>query len=354
MTMIESIAQPGHEEVLRWRDEQAGLTAYIAIHSSALGPAIGGTRWQPYASDEAALRDALRLSAAMTKKSAIAGLPFGGGKAVAIGDHRAKSSAQLRSYAEFINTLNGRFITTTDVGTTTAELDRLHEWTPHVVGFSEALGGSGDTSTLTAATVLAGMRAAFEALDGNGEFAERRIVVIGLGKVGAKVAGRLAEAGAQLRVTDIRTDAAAALADEIGADLVSLEDAHTLPCDLLSPNALGGLLSAETIPALRCRAVCGAANNQLAREPQDAELLAKRGILFAPDYIVNAGGLISVAAELSGWAPQRAQQHAERVYETTRDIFRSAADAALTPTAAAESRVTEILANSANLSTAAS
>ena len=353
MTRTERIERPGFEDVLVWRDEITPLTAIVAIHSTALGPAVGGTRWQPYASFDDALNDALRLSAAMTKKSAVAGLAFGGGKAVVIGDQNAKSIDQLRSYARFLNQLEGRFVTTTDVGTTTRELDQLRAWARHVAGLSAMLGGAGDTSGLTATTVLGGMRATFEALDGDdvaggaatGEFAGRRIVVIGVGKVGSKVARRLAVAGAQLTIADIRADAAAELAAELGAVTAPLDEAWTLPCDLLSPNALGGAFSAETIPTLRCRAICGAANNQLAREPQDAELLAKRGILFAPDYVVNSGGLISVAGELSGWSPARSEQHAEGVYEVTRQLFRDAAAAGVTPMLAAERRVAQILAN---------
>ena len=349
MTRIERIERPGFEDVLVWRDEITPLTAIVAIHSTALGPAVGGTRWQPYASFDDALNDALRLSEAMTKKAAAASLAFGGGKAVVIGDQNAKSIDQLRSYARFLNQIEGRFVTTTDVGTTTRELDQLRAWARHVAGLSAMLGGAGDTSGLTATTVLGGMRATFEALDGDdaagGDLAGRRIVVIGVGKMGSKVARRLAVAGAQLTIADIRADAAAELAAELGAVAAPLDKAWTLPWDMLSPNALGGVFSAETIPTLRCRAICGAANNQLAREPQDAELLAERGILFAPDYVVNSGGLISVAGELSGWSPARSEQHAERVYEVTRRLFRDAAAAGITPMLAAERRVAQILAS---------
>ena len=347
MITIERIERPGHEEVLVWRDDRAALEAIAAIHSRALGPAVGGTRWQPYASTEDAIEDALRLSAAMTKKSAAAGLAFGGGKSVVIGLHTAKTEEQLRSYAQFLNQLGGRFVTTTDVGTTTAEMDRLRSWTPFVAGLSEAFGGGGDTSALTAETVLAGMRASFEALDGECRFNGRRIVIVGIGKVGEKIARRLAADGARLTIADIRADAAERLADELGADAAPLDEAWRLPCDLLSPNALGGAFNAETIPALRCRAICGAANNQLADESADAERLAERGILFAPDYVVNSGGLISVAGELSGWPTPRTQRRAERVYETAAAVLREAAQAGITPLAAAERRVARILAAAA-------
>ena len=343
MAEIERIPTATHEDVRLWRDADAGLAAIIAVHSTALGPAVGGTRWQPYAGRAEALRDVLRLSGAMTMKAAGARLPFGGGKAVVIGDPGAKTDAQLRSYAEFVTEFGGKFITTTDVGTTTAEVDLLSELTPYMCGMSPAKGGSGDTSALTATTVLQGMRAALEALDGSPEFAGRRVAVVGVGKVGGKVAARLAEAGAEVIVADVRADAAGALAAEIGATALPVEDAMRAECDILSPNALGGVLNAATIPQLRCRGICGAANNQLERD-EDAALIAERGILYAPDFIVNSGGLISVAIEIESWTPQQSQHHAESVFETTRNIFHRAQEQSTTPAAAAEALVAEILA----------
>lgn len=344
MGTMERIPAAAHEDVRCWRDDETGLTAIIAVHSTALGPAVGGTRWQPYAGYEEALQDVLRLSGAMTLKAAGARLPFGGGKAVVIGDPAAKTDAQLRSYAEFVSQFESKFITTTDVGTTTAEVDRLSELTPYMCGMSPAKGGSGDTSALTATTVLQGMRATLEALDGNAEFAGRRVSVVGVGKVGGKVATRLAEAGAEVLVADVRKDAAAALAAEIGATALSVEDALRAKCDILSPNALGGILNAATIPNLQCRGICGAANNQLDRDPEDATLIAQQNILYAPDFIVNSGGLISVAIEIEGWTPQQSQEHAKGVFETTRNVFRRAKEQGTTPAAAAESMVAEILA----------
>ena len=352
MAEIERIPVSTHEDVRLWRDEQAGLTAIIAVHSTALGPAVGGTRWQPYAGRDEALRDVLRLSSAMTMKAAGARLPFGGGKAVVIGDPSAKTDAQLRSYAQFVSEFRGKFITTTDVGTTTAEVDRLSELTPHMCGMSPAKGGSGDTSALTATTVLQGMHATLEALDGNPEFAGRRASVVGVGKVGGKAAVRLAEAGAEVLVADVREDAAAALAAEIGATALPVEDAMRAECDVLSPNALGGVLNGETIPRLRCRTICGAANNQLERDPEDAALIAERGILYAPDFIVNSGGLISVAIEIEGWTPQQSQQHAEGVFDTTRKVFHFAAEHGLTPATAAEAIVRRALGGTTGMAAA--
>ena len=321
MAEFRTIIKHGFEEVALWRDQDAGIEAICAIHSTALGPAIGGTRWQPYADRDAAFADVLRLSEAMTLKSSAARLPFGGGKAVVIGDPANKTEAQLRSYAEFVNEFEGRYLTTTDVGTTTEEIDRLSQWTSHIVGTSPELGGSGDTSALTAVTVLNGIYATLEALDGDPDPSGKTIVVVGVGKVGSKVARSLAEDGARVFVADIRAIAAAALAVEIGASTISVDEAFVVPCDVLSPNALGGVIGQETIPALQCRAVCGGANNQLVRDPEDASLLAERGILYAPDYVVNSGGVISVAQEVAGWSYDRAVEHAEDVFDTTREIF---------------------------------
>ena len=316
-----TIIKHGYEEVAVWRDREAGIEAICAIHSTARGPAIGGTRWQPYEDIEAAFDDVLRLSEAMTLKSSAARLPFGGGKAVVIGDPANKTEAQLRSYAEFVNEFEGRYLTTTDVGTTTQEIDLVSQWTPHTVGTSPALGGSGDTSALTAVTVLNGIYATLEALDGDSSAEGKTIVVVGVGKVGSKVARALAEDGARVLVADIRAIAAAALAAEIGANTISVDEAYVVPCDVLSPNALGGVFGEETIPALQCRAICGGANNQLVRDPEDAALIAERGILYAPDYVVNSGGVISVAQDVVGWTHEESVEHAEGVFETTREVF---------------------------------
>ncbi|MCY3734488.1 MAG: leucine dehydrogenase, partial [Chloroflexi bacterium] len=229
--------------------------------------------------------------------------------------------AQLRSDADFVNEFEGRYLTTTDVGTTTEEIDQLSQWTAHIVGTSPALGGSGDTSALTAVTVLNGIYATLETLDGDPTPAGKTIVVVGVGKVGSKVARSLADDGARVLVADIRAIAAAALAAEIGANTISVDEAYVVPCDVLSPNALGGVFGEETIPAMQCRAICGGANNQLVRDPDDAALLAERGILYAPDYVVNSGGVISVAQEVAGWSYEQAVEHAEGVFETTREIF---------------------------------
>ena len=321
MAELRELAVDGFETVAHWRDEAADLDALCAVHSTARGPAIGGARWQPYPSLEAAQADVLRLAEAMTYKAAAARLPFGGGKSVIIGDPAAKTDAQLASFAQFVDSFEGRYRTTTDVGTSTADVDQIAQHTPYVVGTSS---GSGDTSALTAHGILRGIAATLEALDGEPSAHGRTIVVLGVGKVGEKVARGLAAQGAKLLLADIRAVAAAALAHELGVRTISVDAAPCADADLLSPNALGGLLGPETIPALQTSAVCGGANNQLVHDPADADLLAEHGILYAPDYVVNAGGLISVAQDAAGWTLAEAEAHADGIFETTAAIIEQA------------------------------
>lgn len=326
MGVMQEMEVLGHETVVVHRDEASGLRALVAIHSTRRGPALGGTRWHPYVSEEDALRDVLRLSQAMTAKAAVADLALGGGKAVVIGDPATKTPEQLAAYGRLIESLGGRYITTTDVGTTTAEMDLLHGVTRYVVGVSEALGGGGDTSDLTGVTVIEGMRAALKVAFGDERLEGRRVVVLGVGKVGSRVARHAAAEGARVAVSDVRSAAAEALAAEIGADVLDAGEVLTAECDVLSPNALGNVLNRETIPLLRCRVVCGAANNQLGEDPEDADLLAARGIVYAPDYVVNSGGLINAAVEWEGYDAARARTIAARVHDTTLAILESARD----------------------------
>ncbi len=344
MAVFERIASTGHEQVVFASDPASGLRAIIAVHSTLLGPALGGTRWHPYPSEDAALDDVLRLSAAMTAKSAVAGLDFGGGKAVVIGDPALKSEAQLRAYARAVDALGGHYLTTTDVGTTTAEMERLREHTRYVVGLSPEHGGGGDTSLLTAETVISGMRAAMRVAFDDESFDGRHVVVIGTGKVGAQVARHAAQGGARVTVADVRADAARALADEIGAEVAPVEGAYTIACDVLSPNALGSVLTRATIPELRCRVVCGGANNQLEEDPDGARLLAQHHVVYAPDYVVNCGGVISAAVEWGGYDEARARALADRVYDTTLAILREAAQAGMSTAEAAARHVARRLA----------
>ncbi len=335
MSILSQMEPFNHEQVIFHRDSATGLRAIVAIHSTALGPALGGLRWQPYASEDAALRDVMRLAIGMTMKSAVAGLDVGGGKAVVIGDPAAKTAEQLEAFGRFVESLGGRYITTTDVGTTTAEMDVVAKSTRHVVGTSADLGGSGDTSKLTAVTVMNGLRATLQVAYGDESLRGRRVVVVGVGKVGARLARQAAEAGALVRVADVRRDASEALAKAIGAKVLDPRTAYEEECDVLSPNALGEVLTPESIRSLRCRVICGAANNQLRDDPADAKLLEERGILYAPDYVVNCGGVISAAVQATGMPAARAAQLAAQVYDTTLAVLRLAEAQRITPADAA-------------------
>lgn len=347
MPLLERMDLEGHESVFFHREPRSGLRAIVAIHSTALGPALGGTRWYPYPNEDDALEDVLRLSSAMTAKAAVAGLDLGGGKAVVIGDPHAKTPDQLEAYGRFIDSLGGRYVTTTDVGTTSAEMDILRGFTSHVVGVSEALGGGGDTSALTALTITEGMRAALDVAFGSDSFEGRHIVVLGIGKVGARVARIATERGARVTISDVRADAVSSLAAELDAEIVDPANALQTECDVLSPNALGGVLNPDTIPLLRCRVVCGGANNQLLTDPDDARFLAARDIVYAPDYVVNSGGLISAAVERDGFDEDRAREIAGRVYETTRTLLTTARRESISTAEAALNLVNARLATAA-------
>jgi glutamate dehydrogenase/leucine dehydrogenase len=332
---LAAMAAGGHEQVVFWRDRTTGLRAIVAIHDTTLGPALGGTRMYPYPSEAAALEDVLRLARAMTYKNAAAGLDHGGGKAVIIGDPaHDKSELLFRAYGRFVDSLGGRYITTTDVGTAVADLDIIRRETVHVAGCSPAMGGSGDTSLLTGVTVYRGMQAAAEAAWGDRSLRGRSVLVQGAGKVGWHVLEHLYAEGATLLVADVDQARAERAAAAFAARVVAPDAVFDTPCDIFSPNALGGVLNDETIPRLRCAVVCGGANNQLAEE-RHARALAARGILYAPDFIVNCGGVINVADELMGYNAERARARADAVYETTRRVFARAREAGITPEEAA-------------------
>jgi valine dehydrogenase (NAD+) len=338
--VFDRIAPSGHEQVAFCQDRGTGLRAIIAIHSTALGPALGGTRFHAYASEEDALADALRLSRAMTYKHAVSGLDRGGGKGVIIGDPRTdKTEALLRAYGRFIEGLNGRYLTAEDVGSTQDDMDLLLRETRHVTGISESLGGSGDPSPATAWGVLAAMRAVAEHRWGDASLAGRHVVISGVGKVGSALAAHLVEEGARVTVADLDAEATARVAAACGTDVVGAAVAHTLECDIFSPCALGGALSAATIPELGCAAVVGCANNQLAA-PEDAGRLRDRGIVYAPDYVANAGGVINIAEEADGYDRARAYRRIEGIRDTTRRVL-AAADQMGTTTAEAADRLAE-------------
>ncbi|HZB50568.1 MAG TPA: Glu/Leu/Phe/Val dehydrogenase dimerization domain-containing protein [Mycobacteriales bacterium] len=327
-----------HEQVVFCHDRASGLRAIVAIYSTALGPALGGTRFYPYASEAEALADVLNLSRGMAYKNALAGLDHGGGKAVIWGDPATgKSEALLRAYGRFVQSLGGRYVTACDVGTYVQDMDVVARECRFVTGRSVADGGAGDSSVLTAWGVFQGMRACAERQWGSPELRGRRVGVAGVGKVGRHLVGHLVEAGAVVVVTDVAPAAVAAVT-AAHPEVTSVPDVDALvraELDVYAPCALGGALSDDVVAVLRAQVVCGAANNQLAH-PGVEKLLEERGILYAPDYVVNAGGVIQVADEYRGYVPERAHARATGIFETTRRIFAVAAEEGVPPAVAAD------------------
>ena len=340
--LFDRMAADDYEQVVHCHDPGTGLRAIVAIHSTRLGPALGGTRCYPYADEEAALTDVLRLAQGMTYKAAAAGLDAGGGKAVIIGDPRSvKTEALLRAYGRFVDTLGGRYLTAEDVGTTQADMDLIRTETTRVTGTSLALGGSGDPSEATADGLLSAITAvcADNLAGSDHRLTGLRVVISGVGKVGSGLARRLVAAGANVTVADVDADRVVALKAELGVPAVSPDDAHRTPCDVFSPCALGACLSEETIPELACRIVVGAANNQLAT-PADARRLSDRGIVYAPDFVVNAGGVINLCGELApgGYHPELARQRVAAIGHTLREVLADAEARGITTAEAAERR----------------
>ncbi|SNR89048.1 valine dehydrogenase (NAD+) [Haloechinothrix alba] len=336
-----------HEQLVFCRDQSSGLHAIIAIHSTALGPALGGTRFYPYASEHDALSDVLRLSRAMAYKAACAGLDLGGGKAVIIGDPaELKTEPLLRAYGRFVEALGGRYNTACDVGTYAEDMDIIARESRFVTGRTRAHGGGGDSSVLTAYGVFMAMRAAAEYTWGTPSLHGRRVGVAGAGKVGRRLVEHLLADSASVVVADVAADAVEHL--RARHPEVEAEDPQKLlarDLDVYAPCALGGVLNEATVPALRTQIVCGGANNQLAHDGIDA-LLQKSGILYMPDYVVNSGGLIQVADEMTGFNEQRARALAERIFDTSQHILAMANDRDVSPTQAAnqlaEQRIAEI------------
>lgn len=324
MGVFEAIGTDSHEEVLFGVDHASGLQAIIAIHSTALGPALGGTRFFPYPSEAAALEDVLRLAKAMTYKSAVSGLDLGGGKAVIIGDPAAlRSERLLRAYGRMIDSLGGRYITAEDVGTTLEDMVVISKETRWIGGLPQSHGGSGDPSPATARGVLAAIRATAQRLWGSDELAGKRVAIQGVGKVGMSLAERLTDAGTETIVADTNDRAVADAVTNLGSKGVEVADIYEVDCDILAPCALGGGLNDRSIPRLRCAAIVGSANNQLAVE-SDADLLAHHGILYAPDFVVNAGGVINIAAEAQGYSVERAAEMVDRISGNLATVFDAA------------------------------
>ncbi|GAA4217271.1 Glu/Leu/Phe/Val family dehydrogenase [Actinocatenispora rupis] len=335
-------ADTGHEQVVFCQDKQSGLKAIVAIYSTALGPSLGGTRFYPYATEADAIHDALDLSRGMAYKNALAGLDLGGGKAVIWGDPAVdKGEALLRAYGRFVESLGGRYITACDVGTYVADMDVIAKETTHVVGRSVEHGGAGDSSILTAYGVFQGMRAAAEHMWGEPTLRGRRVGVAGIGKVGRHLIEHLTADGAHVVVTDVN-DAALTWVRATYPQVDLVGDTPALVAsdiDVYAPCALGGALDDATVDVLRAKIVCGAANNQLAH-PGVEKLLADRGVLYAPDYVVNSGGVIQVADEIDGFSFDRAKSRASRIYDTTKQIL-ALSDTEGVPPAVAADRLAE-------------
>ncbi|HEU4412191.1 MAG TPA: Glu/Leu/Phe/Val dehydrogenase [Polyangiaceae bacterium] len=336
MVVFEEMARKDHEQVVFCRDKVTGLRAIIAIHDTTLGPALGGTRMWAYANEDDALRDVLRLSRGMTYKSAAAGLNLGGGKAVIVGDRSMKNEMLFRAYGRFVQGLNGRYITAEDVNTTVRDMEWVRMETEHVVGISRALGGSDDPSPVTALGTYEGIKASLKWATGNESLAGRRVAVQGVGAVGRHLVQHLVDGGALVTIADIDAENIKRVtAKASGVEVVAPDAIHAVPCDVFAPCALGAVINDQTLPQLRCSIVAGSANNVLADEDKHSAALESRKILYAPDYVVNAGGLINVANELEGYDHDRALLQASGIYDITMQIFRIARDENITTLQAA-------------------
>jgi leucine dehydrogenase len=325
-TVFERIVAGNHEQVVFCYDRPTELKAIISIHSTTLGPALGGTRMWPYATEEEALQDVLRLSRGMTYKAAVTGLNLGGGKAVIMGDPRKnKTEALFRRFGRFINNLAGQYITAEDVGTSTRDMEYIAQETKHVTGLPESMGGGGNPSPVTAYGVYMGMKAAAMHAWGGDSLKGKKIAVQGVGHVGENLVKLLREEGALVWVADIHPEQAARVAEAYGCRVIAPDAVYTADVDIYAPCALGATLNSENIDKLRCRVVAGAANNQLADESVHGRMLLERGILYAPDFLINAGGLINVYSEFTGYNREQALARTRRIYDVTLDILKKSA-----------------------------
>lgn len=333
MEIIEKLTNTDHEKVLIGRDPEAGYHGIIAVHSTALGPALGGTRFWNYATEDEALVDALRLSRGMTYKNALPGLPLGGGKSIIIGDNKTTDREELfRAHGRFVDTLGGRYITAEDVGTSPADMEIVRSETRHVAGL---LGGSGDPSPYTARGVFRAIQASAKHLWKSDELAGVTVAIQGCGNVGYNLAKLLHAAGAKLVVSDVNESSVSRVVDECGAESVQPSEIFSVRADIFAPCALGGVINDQTIPQLKVQIVAGAANNQLLEE-RHGEMLRERNILYAPDYVANAGGVFNGCSELLGWEPERAWKKIDEIYDTVLAVFEAAQAQGLTPHQAAD------------------
>ncbi|EUJ19868.1 Glu/Leu/Phe/Val dehydrogenase dimerization domain-containing protein [Listeria aquatica] len=335
--LFEKMEKYDYEQVVFCQDEASGLKAIIAIHDTTLGPALGGCRMWPYATEEEALEDVLRLARGMTYKNSAAGLNLGGGKTVIIGDPKKdKSEALFRALGRYVESLNGRYIIAEDVGTTVQDMDYMHEETKHVTGVSESFGSSGNPSPLTARGIYASMKRTAKEVFGSDSLVGKKVAVQGVGNVAFALCEMLFQEGAELVVTDINQEAVERAVEKFQATAVEPDEIYQVEADIFAPCALGGILNDDTIPQLKVKAVCGSANNQLLDIKRHGEMLHERGILYAPDYIVNAGGVINVADELNTYNAERAKQKIDEIYEQIGKVYEISAREGIIPAEAAD------------------
>ncbi|HKI77036.1 MAG TPA: Glu/Leu/Phe/Val dehydrogenase [Ignavibacteriaceae bacterium] len=341
MINFETLENYGHEQVVYCYNKEAGLKAIIAIHNTTLGPALGGTRMWNYKSDEDALKDVLRLSRGMTYKAAVSGLNLGGGKAVIIGDSATQKNELLfRTFGKFIEGLAGRYITAEDVGTSVKDMEFVRMQTKYVTGISKALGGSGDPSPVTAYGVYVGMKACAKFKWGNDSLKGKKIAVQGAGNVASYLCEHLYKEGAEIYVADINENKVKALLESVKATKVKENEIYDVDADIFSPNALGAIINDNTLNRLKAEIIAGGANNQLADEKVHGPKLIKKGIVFAPDYVINAGGLINVANELEGYRQDRALKQADEIYEVILKILKTSEEKNI-PTYEASNKIAE-------------
>jgi leucine dehydrogenase len=342
---ISEIQVNGYEKVVRCRDKESGLHALIAVHDTTLGPALGGMRMLPYASEDEALFDVLRLAKGMTYKSAVAETGLGGGKSVIIGDPKIKSRALFHAMGRFVDSLKGAYITAEDMNIGIADLEMVAETTKHVTGLSRDKGSSGNPSPYTARGCLVGLRATLEEAFGSPSFKAKRVLIQGVGAVGGRLAEMLKEEGAEVVICDINDARVAELSKKFGFKSVPDATHLDMECDVYSPCARGATLNDQTIPKLKCKAIAGAANNQL-REPYHADRLRERGILYAPDYVINAGGIVNVSIELlpGGYDEKKALAKVDRVYDSLKRVYQIARTEKISTRVAAERLAEERLA----------
>jgi leucine dehydrogenase len=340
-SVLDQLSAQGHKKVVFCNDPDTGLKAIIAIHDTTLGPAIGGTRMWNYDTEAEALEDVLRLSRSMTYKAAITGINLGGGKAVIIGDSRkGKSEAMMRSFGRFIKNLNGEFITAEDVGTTTRDMEYIRMETSHVTGVPESIGGAGDPSPFSAKGVYLGIKACVKEVFGTDMLAGKSVVVQGIGSVGEHLVELLRNENMQVYVSDINEDRLQQVAAKYKAKPISADKIFGIGADIYAPCALGATINDYTIDKLNFAIIAGSANNQLADEAKHGKMLHEKNILFAPDYLINAGGLISCYSELTGFGKKRTMQLTEHIYDATRSVIKMSKQENI-PTIIAANRIAE-------------